>query len=473
LVRNAILPLTESLLGRDTFGILRRLEADPNPDPTTLAARQAADLHALLNHAAENIPYWRERLHSLVSATPGSDPHRLLADVPVLTRAEIRTHLDRMRWAEAPGKVLVHRSGGTTDDNLTFYWNRLRQSWDRATRYRGWARLGVRPGDRVLHLWPRYPDHTRFGGLKVRLRDLRDWAVNDVVVDLRPFDPARLDAVLDYTAVYRPALVIGYPSWLTALADHVRATRPKFKLPSLRAVLSTGEVLYEFQRRTVIETFLTPVYQEYGSQDAGLIAHQDLDGVFRLNAEQMVVELLRGGRPAGPGEFGEVVVTHFFTPVMPFIRYATGDVARRPVKPSPAKPGLPPFPVPEGRASDLLLSSTGDPVGSRPVVDALVAEAGLFDFSLNQPEPGWVIVLEVVSESRLPARRDQARDVLEHYLGRPLEIDWRIGSGFEPFISGKRRYVCSPAALSAVAHDRESGMHRSRSWPQRLLVGTR
>jgi hypothetical protein len=63
--------------------------------------------------------------------------------------------------------------------------------------------------------------------------------------------------------------------------------------------------------------------------------------------------------------------------------------------------------------------------------------------------------------------------VLEHYLGRPLELDWRIGSGFEPFHSGKRRYVCSPAALGVVAHDRESGMHRSRSWPQRLLAQAR
>jgi hypothetical protein len=158
---------------------------------------------------------------------------------------------------------------------------------------------------------------------------------------------------------------------------------------------------------------------------------------------------------------------------MPFIRYATGDIARRPIKPSPAKPGLPPFPVPEGRSSDLLLTAIGDPVSSRPVVDALVAEAGMWDFSLNQPQPGWVIVLEVVGASRPPARRDQARDVLEHYLGRPLEIDWRIGSAFEPFISGKRRYVCSPAALAAVAHDRESGMDRSRSWPQRLLARTR
>ena len=116
---------------------------------------------------------------------------------------------------------------------------------------------------------------------------------------------------------------------LTALAERIRAAHPRFRLPSLRFLLSTGEVLFAFQRRRIEETFGVPVYQEYGSQDAGLIAQEDESRTFRLNAEQMVVEVLREGKPAWPGELGEVVITHFHTEIMPFIRYATGDVVHQ------------------------------------------------------------------------------------------------------------------------------------------------
>lgn len=470
LVRKLVLPLIEAVLGRDTFRIWRELESDPAPDPEKLARQQVDRLSRLLRHAAAVIPYWRDRLTGRISETPAADPHALLACLPVLTRAEIRALRESMRWVGAPGRVLIHRSGGTTDDNLTFYWNRRRQSWDRATRFRGLARIGVLPGDRALHLWPRYPDRTQFGRLKQRLRDWRDRVINDEVVDLRPFTPGQLDAALDYAADYQPAVLIAYPSWLAILAARVRSTRPDFRLPTLRAILSTGEVLFDFQRRAVAETFQAPVFQEYGSQDAGLIAHECPDRVFRVNAEQMVAEILRDGRTAAPGEFGEVVVTHFFTPVMPFVRYATGDVVRRPPDPPPVGPGLPPFPAPEGRTSDLLLAVDGTPCSSRPVVEALVTGAGLRDFSLLQPDPDTVVVLEATGDGGRPGSRADAEDILRHFLGRSVALDRRVGARFEPFVSGKRRYVCSPAALRVLAHDRESGVSRSRAWPQRLVL---
>src|SRR5262249_61150518 len=136
-------------------------------------------------------------------------------------------------------------------------------------------------------------------------------------------------------------------------------------------VVSTGEVLFSFQRRLVEEALEVPVFQEYGSQDAGLIAHQDTSGAFRLHAEQIEVEVLREGRPAPPGELGEVVITHFHAYTMPFIRYATGDVMRRPADGQDSETVCP---APEGRTSDQLATADGRPVAGRAVIDALVQE---------------------------------------------------------------------------------------------------
>lgn len=474
-VRRVLLPLHESILGRSTFAILRQLDANPHPSRERITAIQQQELERILQHARKQIPYWRDRLDGRLPSAPVGDVQEFLASVPLLTRAEICRDREAMFWRSAPGKVLMHRSGGTTDDNLTFYWGRARQSWDRAMRYRGLGRLGISPGDRILHLWPRYLGRSVWDKLKQGLRDGRDQLTNDEVIDLRPLSPERLDVVLHFCTAYRPVLLIGYPSWLMALAERIQDAHPRYRLPTLRRILCTGEVLFAFQRRRIAEAFGVPVAQEYGSQDAGLIAHEDGAGVLRLNAEQMVVEILRDGAPAAPGELGEVVVTHFYTEIMPFIRYATGDVVRRPaLSERLAEPmGLPLFPQPEGRTSDVLATTAGEPCPMRPVVDAMVEQAGLREFSLYQPEPDRLFVLLIEATGAVERRCCEAEEILRSFLGRDLHLEWRSGKRFAPFTSGKRRFVCSPAGMRLIGHDKESGMSRARAWPQRLEDGVR
>jgi phenylacetate-CoA ligase len=469
-VRGLILPLQETLLGRETFRIWRELGAYP-PTRERLLRLQRDGLTRLLDHARRHIPYWKNRLEGRLAPALADDPAALLAAVPVLTRAEIQRHREAMRWRDAPGKILTHTSSGTTDDNLCFYWGRARQGWDRAMRLRALARLGVFPGDHILHLWPHSPIRTWREKLAQKLRAVRDWLMNDVVIDLRPFTAERLDAVLRRCQSYRPAVLIAYPSWLVTLGEHVRAAQPHFRWPGLCLILCMGEVLFSFQRRFLEETFGVPVFQEYGSQDAGLIAHEDAQHVLRLNGEQMIVEVLRDGMPARPGELGEVVITHFYTEIMPFIRYATGDVVRQPAQPflSPSEPGLPVFPVPEGRTSDLLATVDETLCPMRLVVEALVEHAGLREFSLHQTAADQLTILEIAGRNAGVSRRGEVEEMLRSFLGKQLQVEWKSGSQFAPLQSGKRRYVCSPVALRLIAHDRESGVSQARAWPQRLV----
>jgi phenylacetate-CoA ligase len=469
-VPRAVLRLQEAVLKRQTLHILERLEAVPNPDRARLAANQLAALRQLLEHAESAIPYWWNRLNVCEPVASPDNPSARLASIPVLTRAEVVRHRDAMLWRDAPGKVLRHTSSGTTDDNLVFFWGRARQSWDRAMRLRGIARHGIQLGDRVLHLWPKQPANGFGETVRHAARSLRDWLTNDVVVDLRPFTPERLDAVLSRCQKYEPALIIAYPSWLVALCEWIRNVRPATRLPTLRRVMCTGEVLFGFQRRLIEETLGVPVFQEYGSQDAGLIAHETASGVLRLNAEQMIVEILRGGVPARPGELGEIVVTHFFTEIMPFIRYATGDVAKQPnhALDSGGESGLPVFPLPEGRTSDMLATTDGAICPMRPVVESLVEHAGLWDFALNQTTPDRVIVLEALGGTRPQGRRGDAEAVLRSFLGSRLNIEWHTGTRFRPLDSGKKRFVCSTTGMKLIAHDQESGLSQARAWPQLL-----
>ncbi len=456
-IRCQLLRLHERLLGRDTFQLLDRL----HPIGSDISETRLAAARDLLRHARSEIPFWQSRLKRI---DPDVFTWDDLDSIPVLTRGEVVCHREQMRWL-GPGKELVHKSGGTTDDNLTFYWGRQRQSWDRATRMRGLAKLGIHPGDRVLHIWPREPRSVA-GRFRRGIRKLRDTVVADPVVDPRPWTDASLERLLKVIDRFRPQAIIAYPSWLMRIARFMEARSRRIE-GIADIILTCGEVLFDHQRTYLEEIMQAPVFQEYGSQDAGLIAHEDSDKVLRLNPEPMAIEILRGGRRAEPGELGEVVVTHFFTPRMPFIRYATGDVARAlhgDVSSLTSQPAI--CPLPEGRTSDLLLSELGELVATRPIIESLMETTGATLFSLYQPNPESIHVL-CVPQSGVVSQAI-ANEVLQSHLGKTVTVIVQQGESFQELRSGKHRFVCSPVAASKIAHDTFSGQELSRSWPQQL-----
>ena len=281
--------------------------------------------------------------------------------------------------------------------------------------------------------------------------------------------PERLTAALAMLQKYRPALIVGYPSVLFALARHQLETGATRGAVLPRYILSTGEVLYEFQRRTIESAFGARVVEEYGSQELGVIASEADAGDWLVNWQHLIVEILRAGRPARPGEIGEVVVTNLHSGAMPFIRYATGDVVAAPDMHSgaPTSPTakLPPI---EGRTSDMLITTDGRVQSNREMVDLLVRETGVSEFSLHQTKPDRLLCMSVRRGGSV-GQEAKVTALLRSILGRTLRVEWKIGSAFRPLKSGKRRYICSSVAHSVLAHDRESGVFLARAWPQRVL----
>lgn len=460
-IRRVLLPLHERLLNRSTFQILRQVE-----QPTAPAERESA-CRRLLDHAFAEIPFWQERLPETARDTSVRSVFEALLDVPVLTRKDIVTHRAAMVWQGAKNKVIEHQSSGTTDDNLVFFWDRLRQSWDSAMRMRALSRLGTEPGDRVMHLWPIEPRHSSwYERMKSHLRCWRDWATNDIIVDPRPFEVNDWARVVARCRRYQPKLIVAYPSWLFRLATYVAATKSQPVFRRLECLYVCGEVLFDFQREFLEATFGVPVRQEYGSQDSGPMAHEDREGELRFNSEVMHVEFLRGGRPAAAGELAEVVMTHLYSQTMPFIRYATGDVVRCPVDDSANTPPRI-FPRPEGRTSDIFVSEEKGLVPQREIVEELVRQVGHWDFSIYQEEEGCITIYD---GAELDAgKRRTASAVIHDQLGEGLQMNWKTGGRFREFRSGKKRFACSLAGLYAISHDQESGVSLARAWPQDLI----
>src|SRR5581483_3500329 len=93
-------------------------------------------------------------------------------------------------------------------------------------------------------------------------------------------------------------------------------------------VICGAERLYPVDREALVQAFGPAVFETYGCREVMLIGSEcERHDGLHLSAENLIVEVIVDGRPARPGETGEVVITDLHNLGMPFIRYANGDLA--------------------------------------------------------------------------------------------------------------------------------------------------
>jgi phenylacetate-CoA ligase len=99
---------------------------------------------------------------------------------------------------------------------------------------------------------------------------------------------------------------------------------------SPRLIFSGGEMLTPSMRMRLAEGFGARVFNIYGCHEFNLIAWECAHmGQLHLCDDNVIVEVLRDGRPVGPGEPGEIVVTGLHLYASPKIRYALDDTVTR------------------------------------------------------------------------------------------------------------------------------------------------
>jgi phenylacetate-CoA ligase len=355
--------LIERAMGRPTAALERRLRRgarSARPAPTE-------DVAFIRDHAAAHTRFYAQRAKAPPRGDDASVPPGPRA-WPLLSRDDVARHADAMCWQGTPHRRLYCASGGTTDEGVAVYWDRLRQAWDRANRRRALSAYGFHPGDRELHIWPVDPPAGVGARLRGMLRHARDRMINECLIDAATAcgDDAR--GALDRWLAFNPVAITAYPS---VLCDLIRvgiregvALRPS----SLRHVFVTGEVLFEAQRQFIERMLGVPVTNLYGLQEVGAVAYEYPRGVWRVNTESVHLEYIRDERPARAGALAEVVATALHSRTMPVIRYCTGDIVRLPASPADAPTTMPPI---LGRTGDFIVGRQGNWTAPADVLDAL------------------------------------------------------------------------------------------------------
>ena len=370
-----------------------------------------------------------------------------LAKLPLLSRAEVREHLDEICWPDCPGRGRPYNTGGSSGEPLKFLIDRARESADWAARWQARAWWGVFPGARELLVWgaPR-----RMNRLD-RLRYWRDRLLNQEIVDAFNMTDQAMAAYLARIRELRPDCLYGYAGSLALLARQARqqGLGPDQMNPGgLRAIFATAEVVSPADRAIIQAAFGAPVVVEYGSRECGFIAGGCEAGVLHAAAENVLVELLdSSGRPVQPGQVGEIVVTCLESFATPLIRYRIGDLGvAAPAGECACGHGPALLTEVRGRTTDQIACRDGDSIRythALALIYCLREADGLEQFRIVQESLDQLCV-EVVANARFTASAEALLlNKLRQRMGAGVSIQVQRRQAIEPGPSGKHACVIS------------------------------
>jgi len=215
--------------------------------------------------------------------------------------------------------------------------------------------------------------------------------------------------------------------------------------PSLKLCIVTSERLFEDDKSLMKKVFGVPIVNEYGASEVGLIAFEDKENQWIVNAEDLFVEILdENSNPVPNGTEGRIVITSLFNKAHPMIRYDIGDSGIFSEKSTVKKPILEKL---IGRTNDIAKLPDGKVVPGLTfyyVTKSIIEDTGsIKEFVINQKAPDS-FKIEYVSKTDFSKNQKQKiLQAIETYVGKNLKVTFERKDKLIRSKSGKLKQFTS------------------------------
>jgi phenylacetate-CoA ligase len=391
-----------------------------------VAAEQRMRLQAIVRHARDHVPLYREHYRTLPADGPLA-----LEQLPLIDKQTVRSCPDEARRCGAPPRNTRHLfTSGTTGEPMSTDWSPA-AAWQQGVLTLRMARLqGLQPLHRRASLVWNPDRRAGFGGAFDRLRR-RHMYISGYE------DPAAAARELQRL---QPDAVWGHSHLLIELEECFdRPLRP-------RVINTAGQELTGEDRAEIERIYGREPLDVYSSSEQGLVAWQCAEAdLYHITNEAAIVEVLdEHGQPVPAGSSGELVITGLCNTLMPYLRYRTGDAGVIATRPCRCGSPLPALERIQGRISDWLADEHGRRVAPHRLWLSAHLEGGLelvHRYQVQQFPSRRVRVL-------LAPRREIGPEILrslersyQRLLGSGIEVEARLVERLEGERSHKYRTV--------------------------------
>jgi phenylacetate-CoA ligase len=403
---------------------------------------QLRELNKLLNHAYQNVLYYRKVFDERGLKPKDIQTFDDLKQLPYLAKDIFKENFREIIARNLDSKDLfISHTSGTTGKPLQFYEERSTLQKELAFVRHQWARVDFKPGDPLVGL----------RGPIIESGRPVEYDPADKVLRLSP----RLDTreiVRDYLEMIRrfgASFIHGYPSAISLFAIMVK----RYDLPvrfKLRAILFASEIVYPWERQISEEVFNCRVFSHYGMAENAVTAGEcECTQYYHCVPQYGITEI--------DPDSNEIIGTSFQNYANPFIRYRTTDSAWAPIYSGCEKCGrqyFPIFPNIDGRKEDFMITTKELLVSPAVITFPFKDLKTIKGTQLVQKSVDYIKVKIIPWEGSEPEMLERELEGLcenlRNILGSDMKIETEIVERIPCLESGKFKWIISEVSKDVL-----------------------
>ena len=438
LLMSFLLPLNDPRAGLDIGRIYRQLQRTQWYDVSALERLQQTKLKWLLEQARAAVPHYKD-YEAWQEVEKGTLRDRL-ATYPILTKEVIRACPSKMHLITGMPRACTRATtGGTTGEPIERWRDRRHRAMVEAASWRGKSWIGIKPWTRKVNVYA-FGRGSWYGRLRMRLTNTWD-------MDIFGKTSAEKERSARKLLQLRPKYLEGFVSDTLALGEACFSVGVKIDL-----VLTTGEMLYEHQRRELERLYGAKVSDYYGCNEVGAMAFECEMGRKHITDEHVIVEVVdETGAPVWEKP-GRILLTDLDNFLTPLVRYEVGDMGVLTRSPCSCGRKLPVLKKLEGRTQDAIRNESGDRLSTLFFAGRFKDLKAIHRIQIIQRTLTQIDLLYEGSSTGVEDELDAIVDEIRGRLGAqmvvtPRQVEQLIYTG-----RGKRRLIVSLGEESASPH---------------------
>jgi len=259
---------------------------------------------------------------------------------------------------------------------------------------------------------------------------------------------SNIDEQLNKLIRIKPHVIRGYASAIKTLAIKIKEKGIKIDPPKL--IFTTAEIITQKDKEFISSIFQSEVIDYYCCSEFGIMAWECKRHCgYHINVDNVMIEFIKDGKAALPGEESEIVITGLNNYVMPFIRYKIGDRGIFKEGRCTCGNNSPLIQAIIGRDNDQIILSNGRVISPFLLTNLIICIPGIVEFQLIQKEKDRIHIY-IVKDKKFSDYflSNQIKNKFQKELDNAVAIDTFIVDNISKEKTGKFKIIKNEISCS-------------------------